>query len=1055
MYDKRPSDTESSQLLSRVFSVIALIFMIGFWNFNADDTLAKGTDRATREYNAALNSYNSAVSRLNAAERKTPSFYISGEITHRYSKEILIWGYATDSTASPSHPGWLTESGNIIIKNYKASNISYNKYYGRNYFIKQTTGVGLFGQEVPVNIYGPKPKKIAQLEREVNDAAKKLHEKKLKLPAEFSIQYKGKNVTDNHKHPLKLDRVPYTVSLINKSKGAESSSWYISTGKNKWKLISSSKNTKVDIKTEKATIKLVINHNKKNYKIHKVYISLPATGFTDIPKTHWAAHSIIKVTKAGLMKAFNDKKFHPNTAVTRGQFAKLIVQAYKIKPVNPAVASFSDVSKENQYYPCIEATKYYFKGTFSFSKNEKFNPNSKIRRDEAAAVITRLTLLDRQSLNGESFLKSRFTDYKKISPSLYKLVAIAVDKNLMIGYENNTFKGSSSLDRATAAYLLNQTSEKYYGKSNNVKFSSSIPGTTFKKAIPISMKLSGNAKVYLNNKQVTFYYGEYDQNYNLVHGEGTYHFNIKLVQPFRILESNKKVVYSIPAPLLKLNSLPVSTDIQSLTISGSVTDKTDDHPSIYINNQEVYIDYSGEWSESFDLSEGNNTFVIKAVNSSGKVTKVTKVVKFTPAIPALSVHSIPVTTSLDTVTISGKVTDKNDDRPRVYVNDREVYVSYDGTWSDSFDLSEGVNSFVIKAENTLGKTTKVTRKILFASDSPVLTVNSVAETTNLDSVTISGKVSDKNDDRPKVYVNDQEVYVSYDGSWYDSFDLSEGDNTFVIKAENSLGKISSVTKKVEFSPPVPVLTVNSVLSSTEYDSITISGKVSDKNDDRPRVYVNDQEVYVSYDGTWSDSFDLSEGDNTFVIKAENSLGKTSSVTKTVKFSPPVPVLTVNSVLSSTEYDSITISGKVSDKNDDRPKVYVNDQEVYVSYDGTWSDSFDLSEGDNTFVIKAENSLGKISSVTKVVKFIPPSPTLTVNTVPSTTTYNTITISGKVSDKNDDRPKVYINNQEVYVSYDGPWSKAFSLMSGLNTFEIKATNSLGKITSITRTITYAK
>jgi HSP20 family molecular chaperone IbpA len=950
--------------------LLIVFFLLGILNFNAQTTYAKGTDQATKEYNAAVTSYNSAVSRLNAAERKTPSFYISGEITRRYNGELLIWGYASNSNASPSHPGWLLNKGNIIIKSYNSSNINYNYYYGRHYFIKQTTGIGIFGQTVPVNVYGPTPSKIKQLQNQVNAAAKKVREKKLKLPAEFSITYKGKTITDNRKHPLKLDGVPFTVNLSNKSKGAESYAWYTLDSKKKWMLISTSKSPSVSISTEKATFKLVINHNKKNYKIHTVYISLPATGFKDIPKTHWAAKSIIKVTKSGLMKDYKDGKFHPTTSVTRGQFAKLIVQAYKISTVKPAIPSFTDVSKSNPNYAYIEATKYYFTGSISTSKGARFNPNQKLRRDEAAAVITRLTLLDRQSISSESFLKQRFTDYKNISPSLYKHVALAVNKNLILGFSNRTFKPSSSLDRANAAYMVYKTTEQYYNKRGIAKFSSTIPALTYKNELPVSLKLSGNAKIFVNNKQVSFdYYGESSQSYQLTRGEGTYHFIIQMVQPFKITEWKKTVVYKIPLPEIKVNALPVDTDKQTLTLSGSVTDKLDEYPKLYINNKETYASYNGTWSEDFELNEGNNTFVIKAVNSSGKMTTIVKVVKFTPKAPALTVYQVSESTTSDSVIISGKVSDKNDPYPKVYINDQEVDVYYDGAWSKTFTLTEGDNTFVVKAENDLGKSTRVTKVINFSPDTPVLSVYSMPATTDLDSVTISGKVSDKNDQYPKVYINDQEVDVYYDGAWSKTFTLTEGDNTFVIKAENDLGKSTSVTKVISFSPDTPVLSVYSMPATTDLDSITISGKVSDKNDQYSKVYINDQEVDVYYDGAWSKTFTLTEGDNTFVIKAENDLGKSSIVTKVVEFLPNPPNITVYSTPASTNYDTVTISGIVSDKNDQFPNVYINNQKAYVNYDGTFSEDFQLASGNNTFVIEVENYLGKKTSVTRNILYL--------------------------------------------------------------------------------------
>ncbi|MEH7127371.1 S-layer homology domain-containing protein, partial [Neobacillus drentensis] len=101
--------------------------------------------------------------------------------------------------------------------------------------------------------------------------------------------------------------------------------------------------------------------------------------------------------------------------------------------------------------------------------------------------------------------------------------------------------------------------------------------------------------------------------------------------------------------------------------------------------------------------------------------------------------------------------------------------------------------------------------------------------------------------------------------------------------ENDLGKSSIVTKVVEFLPNPPNITVYSTPASTNYDTVTISGIVSDKNDQFPNVYINNQKAYVNYDGTFSEDFQLASGNNTFVIEVENYLGKKTSVTRNILY----------------------------------------------------------------------------------------------------------------------------------------------------------------------------
>ena len=62
------------------------------------------------------------------------------------------------------------------------------------------------------------------------------------------------------------------------------------------------------------------------------------------------------------------------------------------------------------------------------------------------------------------------------------------------------------------------------------------------------------------------------------------------------------------------------------------------------------------------------------------------------------------------------------------------------------------------------------------------------------------------------------------------------------------------------------------------------------------------------------------------------------------------------------------------------------------------------------------------------------------------------ISGKVSDVLDKNPSVYINGETVKVE-NGVWAKELTLLAGANTIVIKATNTGGKDTTITKTVTY--
>ena len=65
----------------------------------------------------------------------------------------------------------------------------------------------------------------------------------------------------------------------------------------------------------------------------------------------------------------------------------------------------------------------------------------------------------------------------------------------------------------------------------------------------------------------------------------------------------------------------------------------------------------------------------------------------------------------DEIEISGTVDDDNDPKVVVYVNDKKVSTG-SGDWETTVKLDKGTNSIIVVAENSYGKTTSITKKIV-------------------------------------------------------------------------------------------------------------------------------------------------------------------------------------------------------------------------------------------------------------------------------------------------------------------------------------------------------
>jgi hypothetical protein len=79
--------------------------------------------------------------------------------------------------------------------------------------------------------------------------------------------------------------------------------------------------------------------------------------FSDVPTSDVFASYIETAYAHNLISGYEDGTFRPTNNVTRGQLAKIIVEAAGIKLVNPATPSFSDVPVDSTFFRYVETAK--------------------------------------------------------------------------------------------------------------------------------------------------------------------------------------------------------------------------------------------------------------------------------------------------------------------------------------------------------------------------------------------------------------------------------------------------------------------------------------------------------------------------------------------------------------------------------------------------------------------------------------------------------------------------------------------------------------------------
>lgn len=590
------------------------------------------------------------------------------------------------------------------------------------------------------------------------------------------------------------------------------------------------------------------------------------TSFKDVGGTFWAKDEINSLVQMGVLKGYQDNTFKPQAPVTREEFAKIITSAFFLDlPAADAPQTFVDVSRSRWSFAPVEAAKDFLTGYYPPSGRAFFDPTGKATREDVAVALVKTLGYQPDDLQNADVL-DQFYDAAKVSPNLKTYLAIAVEKKLLTGYNNYTLKPGNSVTRAEAASLLFRVIKNSTADSgNSLTLNVSAPEKTSSPTFYITGDVTKGAEVYINNEKAEVVQGTFSLGVRLEQ-EGTYTYTISARMPGGKTESvTKKVTYEKGAPTLEVKGVPETSDKQTITVSWTVKDANDSSPDVYLNGQKQY-----GGSATVTLEEGDNIITVRAENAAGKTAEVTKHVSFTSGGPVLTVGDLPDTTDKETISVSWTAKDKNDSSPRVYVNDREQYYG-----STNVTLKEGENTIVVKATNSLGKSTTVTKTITFSVGTSKLTVGELPASTDKNTVTVTWSVQDKNDSSPKVYLNGKEQYYSNA-----TVTLEPGPNAITVRAVNKLGKETTVTKTIAFEPPAPTITLLHAPETTASSSISISWSASDKNDSSLKMYVNDKQVYYT-DYTAS----LQPGENTFKITATNMYGKSTDVIYKVNYSP--------------------------------------------------------------------------------------------------------------------------------------------------------------------------
>jgi hypothetical protein len=181
-----------------------------------------------------------------------------------------------------------------------------------------------------------------------------------------------------------------------------------------------------------------------------------AATFKDFTNFYWAKPAVDALVKDGIITGYKDGTFKPGKQVSRAEFVTMINKAFSKYDEN-AEANFSDVQKYQWFYEQVASAQ---KAGYIVGENGKFLPGKSITRAEAAVMMARVLELDAAKID----TAQKFADINSMQPWAVGSISALVEKKVMNGYSDNTFRGAKYITRAEAAVIIEQARAMRSGK---------------------------------------------------------------------------------------------------------------------------------------------------------------------------------------------------------------------------------------------------------------------------------------------------------------------------------------------------------------------------------------------------------------------------------------------------------------------------------------------------------------------------------------------------------------------------------------------------------------
>gem|GEM_PF-240105 len=577
------------------------------------------------------------------------------------------------------------------------------------------------------------------------------------------------------------------------------------------------------------------NNNNKNNNSKNQGITIQINGsnifltLDDVrSESSWALQYITELIKKGVFTGYEDGTFRPNKPVTRIETITAAVRQMGLRDLAESAEekasnlNFQDADLIKKKYPwAVGYVSVALENDLFLETENKVQPDKEADRLWATILLVKaLGLEDEAKKKMDTELP--FKDKKEIPAGSVGYVAVALEKGIITGYDDKTFKPNKPVTRAELAAILDRTgdqipdSETGYGQVSGA----------------FSGIVGGKVTILSNNKTTAY---SVTQDVTVVRNNELVDLDDLVVgDTLSVVISNGSIIHISVTKAASVTDGQRTGTVTAVS-SGKITVSKDGSTAELAVASDVVVVRNNQVAKYSDVKVGDQVTIVIA---QGKVVHITVT---TPVAESGSVNGTV------TAVASGKLTITKDNKATELAVDNNVVVIRNGLLGKYSDLKVGDQ---VTAVIVLGKVVHVTVTTPAAENGQKTgTVTAVA----------SGKLTITKDGATNVYSVDKDAVIIRGGVVARFSDVKVGDQVTVVLSNGVIVHVTVTQAVAESGQKTGAVT------EVQSNKLTIT------KDNVATTYPVSSDVVVVRNNTLAKLSDLKVGDQVTVVISNGTI----------------------------------------------------------------------------------------------------------------------------------------------------------------------------------------